>query len=286
MIKLTSVEAHFHLGGSSMPDPYSEITKADPSVLDVLIQAMELRAADPRQKGIRDAFLSWIDIPESAGVLEVGCGSGAVCRDLASRPMVGQVIGVDPSPAFVAKARELATGISNLRFDEGDARSLPYDDEAFDAVVFHTCLTHIPGPDKALTEAMRVRRPNGHLAVLDGDYATTTVALGDNDPVQACVNAAMAALVHDRWLARRLPSLVTAAGFQIERLDSHGYLQITAPDYMLTLVDRGADVLAKDKLIAPAIADALKREARRRVEDDQFFGFIAFTSLIARKPTI
>lgn len=269
-----------------MPDPYSQITKVDPDVLDILLQAMELRAADPRQKGIRDAFLSWIDIPESASVLEVGCGSGAVCRDLASRPMVGEVVGVDPSPAFVAKARELAPGISNLRFDEGDARSLPYDDEAFDAVVFHTCLTHVPGPDKALTEAMRVLRPNGHLAILDGDYATTTVAIGDNDPVQACVDAAMAALVHDRWLARRLPSLVTAAGFHIERLDSHGYLQITAPDYMLTLVDRGADVLARDKRIGPAIADALKREARRRVEDDQFFGFIAFTSLIARKPAI
>jgi ubiquinone/menaquinone biosynthesis C-methylase UbiE len=267
-----------------MPDLYSQITKVDPNVLDVLIKALEVRAADPRQKQIREAFLSGIDLPGSAHVLEVGCGTGAICRELAQLPKVGKVVGLDPSPVFLARARELSEGMANLRFDEGDARSLPYDDGTFDAVVFHTCLTHVPGPEKALTEAMRVLRPNGSLAVLDGDYATTSVAIGDDDPVQECVDAAMASLVHDRWLARRLPSLATSAGFHIERFDSHGYVQTSKPDYMLTLVDRGVDILSNSKRVRPALADALKKEARRRVEEDEFFGFIAFVSLIALKP--
>ena len=267
-----------------MPDPYSQITTVDPSILEVLIKAMELRAADPRARAMRESFLSGVDFPRAARVLEAGCGSGAICRDLAGWPRVGEVVGLDPSPVFLARARELAAGIANLRFEQGDARSLPQEDDAFDVVVLHTCLTHVPGPEKALAEAFRVLRPGGCLAILDGDYATTTVAIGDHDPLQECADAAIAGLVHDRWLMRRLPAMVIASGFRIERHDSHGYLQTTAPDYMLTLVDRGADLLANSQRIDAALADGLKQEARRRVDHGEFFGFIAFASLIARKP--
>ena len=264
-----------------MPDAYSQITTAEPGVLNVLIDAMELRAADPQQRVIRERFFSEVAFPEAARVLEAGCGSGAICRELASRPHVGEVVGLDPSPAFLTRARELATGIPNLRFEEGDARSLAYEDDEFDAVVFHTCLTHVPGPEKALAEAFRVLRPGGRLAILDGDYATTTVASGDHDPLQACADGAMAGLVHDRWLVRRLPAMVSSAGFRIERFDSHGYLQTSAPDYMLTLVDRGADLLVNSGRIDPELAEGLKQEARRRVDHGRFFGFIAFAGLVA-----
>lgn len=267
-----------------MPDPYSEIKTVDPSVLEVLIRAMELRAADTRSRAIRETFFSWVDFPQRARVLEIGCGSGAVCRELAQRPNVAEVVGLDPSPTFLARAAELANGIPSLRFDEGDARSLPYKEDEFDVVVFHTCLTHVPGPEKAIAEALRVLRPVGQVAILDGDYATTTIAIGEHDPLQACADAAMAGLVNDRWLSRRLPFLVSASGFRIERIDSHAYVQTTAPDYMLTLVDRGADLLVKWSRIGEALAEALKREARRRVEAGSFHGFIAFTTLVGRKP--
>lgn len=95
----------------------------------------------------------------------------------------------------------------------------------------------------------------------------------------------MAGHVNDRWLVRRLPPMVTAAGFRIERFDSHGYLQTSAPDYMLTLVDRGADLLAASERIDAQLADDLKKEARRRVDHGRFFGFIAFAGLIASKST-
>jgi ubiquinone/menaquinone biosynthesis C-methylase UbiE len=267
-----------------MPDLYANITAVDPSIQNVLINAMEVRAADPRARAMREAWLSGVEFSDAARVLEVGCGSGAVCRDLAQCPNVGTVQGLDPSPVFLAKARELATGLTNLSFDEGDARSMPYADNKFDVVVFHTCLTHVPTPEKALVEASRVLRSGGQLAILDGDYATTTVAIGDHDPLQACVDAAMAGLVNDRWLSRRLPMMVQSTGFQIKRLDSHGYLQTSDPIYMLTLVDRGADLLANSKRVDKALADSLKMEARRRAQAGEFFGFIAFTSLIAIKP--
>jgi ubiquinone/menaquinone biosynthesis C-methylase UbiE len=75
---------------------------------------------------------------------------------------------------------------------------------SFDAVVFDSTLSHIPDPEQALEEAFRVLRAGGCLAAFDGDYATTTVALGDHDPVQACVDAMMAHSVTDRRVMRPL----------------------------------------------------------------------------------
>jgi hypothetical protein len=53
---------------------------------------------------------------------------------------------------------------------------------------------------------------------------------------------------------------------------------------MLTVVDRGADILQTAGQISPEAAAALKAEARRRAKAGAFFGHIAYASLVARKP--
>lgn len=184
---------------------------------------------------------------------------------------------------FLATARKLAVGLDNLTFIEGDCRSLLCGDATFDVVIFHTTLSHVPGPEDALNEACRVLRPGGLLAVFDGNYTTTTLATGDFDPLQSCADAAMAALVHDRWLIPRLPGLVMTAGFRMLKQRSFGFVETTNPDYMLSIADRGADVLTEAGRIGEELAAALKNEARRRVAAGRFFGSIAYASLVARK---
>lgn len=267
-----------------MPDLYANIADVDPEIQETLAAALEVRAAEPRQQEMLRTYLAWVDFPDGARVIDVGCGTGAITRVLARWPGVASVVGIDPSPVFLDKARQLSAQAPHVSFQEGDARALAYDDDAFDVAVVHTCLTHVPEPERALAELKRVLRPNGWLAVFDGDYATTTAALGDFDPVQTCIDAVIAALVHDRWLARRLPGLAARAGFQIERFDGHAYVQTLEPQYLLTLVDRGADALVSWQRIGPGLADALKAEARRRIEAREFYGSITFASLIARKP--
>ena len=83
---------------------------------------------------------------------------------------------------------------------------------------------------------------------------------------------------------RRLPAVVTSIGFRVERFDSHGYIEAAEPGYTLTIVDRGADTLVAAGSIGEELAIAIKAEARRRVERGEFFGHIAYASLIARKP--
>jgi hypothetical protein len=53
---------------------------------------------------------------------------------------------------------------------------------------------------------------------------------------------------------------------------------------MLTLIDRGADVLSTAGSLAADAAEALRKEARRRAQAGEFFGHISFVSIIARKP--
>jgi ubiquinone/menaquinone biosynthesis C-methylase UbiE len=269
----------------AMSDVWASVSGLEAETQTRLAEVLEACGADAQQQAMRRAFLELIDFPADARVLEVGCGSGVLTRRLAEWPAVGAVTGVDGAESLLSTARELAAGLANVSFRAADARSLPLDDEAFDVVVFDSTLSHVPRPEGAIAEAFRVLRPCGWLAAFDGDYATATVALGDNDPVQACVDAMMASSVTDRWLVRRLPALGQECGFAVTSFRSHGYIETAGGQYMLSVIDRGADLLCSRGQIAEDAAAALKREARRRVQTDTFFGHIAYASLVARKPT-
>lgn len=265
-----------------MPDVWATVADLDAASQDRLADVLETRGADPQQQTMRRGFLADIAFPDRAHVLEVGCGTGVLTRMLARCPAVARVTAVDPAPSLLSRARVLARDLPTIDFLQADGRELPFADEAFDVVVFDSTLSHVPAPERALTEARRVLRPDGALAVFDGDYATTTVALGDHDPLQAAVDAMMASSVNDRWLVRRLPALVRGAGFDLVTFRNQGFVE-TAGGYMLTIVDRGADLLRAAGQIGDDAAESLKAEARRRVEAGSFFGHIAYGSLTARK---
>jgi ubiquinone/menaquinone biosynthesis C-methylase UbiE len=268
-----------------MPDPYASIAEADQALQMRLADVLELRAADPQQCEMLRAYLSEIQLPEGADVLEVGCGTGAVTRALAQMPGVKAAVGVDPSPVFVAKARDLATSQPQLSFQIGDGRALPFADASFDFVVFHTTLCHVPDPDAALREARRVLRGGGWLSVFDGDYTTATVAIDRFDPLQPAVEAMVANFLLDPFLVRRLRHMLESMGLVISSFRSFGYTQTAEPTYMLTIVDRGADLLAAAGTVSPEAAEALKIEARRRVIAGTFFGHVSYVSAIARANT-
>jgi ubiquinone/menaquinone biosynthesis C-methylase UbiE len=259
-------------------DPYARIADLDESVVAMLAERLETRARQDDQQRLWREVLSRATYADGSRVLEVGCGTGIVTEKIADRPGVTSVVGVDPSPYFIDRARRRAP---SLRFDVADGRALPYADGSFDGVVMATALCHIPGPEQALAEAHRVLKPDGSLLIYDGDYATTTVAISPRDPLQTCVDTSLAQLVHDPWLIRRLRPLVQAAEFQPGRLHSHGYVETVSPTYLFTIVDFGADALAAQGEISPATAEAFKDEARERARSGRFFGHIAYASLLA-----
>ena len=267
-----------------MPDVFANLTSVPDDMLEMIAKILETRAAIPSQQEMLHDYLSEILFPENAKVLEVGCGTGPVCPALAQWPKVAQVIGVDPSPALIAKARALSDEIHGIEFEEGDGKSLRFDDNAFDVVILHTILTHVPEPEAILAEAFRVLKPGGALGLCDGDFSTVTLQTGSRDPLEACAQTFVENFVTDKWMVRRMSALTQAAGFEVSPIRSYGLAETISPGLTMTWLDRGADALAAEGRIGPELAEALKADARRRAEAGSFFGYMAYAALTAPKP--
>jgi SAM-dependent methyltransferase len=101
-------------------------------------------------------------------VLDVGCGTGALSQTIAELAAPSSMVGVDQSEAFVEQAR--AAGIANSEFVVGDARSLPFGGDEFDAAVSGLVLNFVPEPERAAGEMRRVVRGDGVAAAYLWDY--------------------------------------------------------------------------------------------------------------------
>lgn len=267
-----------------MADPYASMNEQPREIQERVVEAMRLRAEEPEMQLMLDRYLGAIDVPEGARGLEIGCGAGAATRRFAGLPGITEVIALDPSEVFLEAARKSLSDLSNVTLRQGDARSLEFEDTTFDVVLAHTVLCHVPDAASAIEEAYRVLVPGGQLVVFDGDYATVNMGLGDSDPLQCCVDAAVNNYVHDAWFMRRLPALLKRAGFTIRSSDGHGYVKLTDAQYLETIVSRGADALAAGSTIGHDLAVALKAEVQRRIQEGRFYGVIVFGSVVAVKP--
>lgn len=267
-----------------MPDAFATIASLPPQTVELIARVLETRAAIPSQQAMLRDYLSEIAFPPGANVLEVGCGTGAVCRVLAGWPNVASVTGIDPSSPLIAKARELAREQRAIRFEEGDGRKLRFAGATFDVVILHTLLSHVPGPMDFISEAPRVLKPGGALGVCDGDFSTATLATGPYDPLESCARAFVENWVNDPWLVRRMSALVQQAGFAVRPIRCYGVMETQSPGLTMTWVDRGVDTLAAGGRIGTELAAALRAEARRRAADGSFFGYMSYAALTARKP--
>jgi ubiquinone/menaquinone biosynthesis C-methylase UbiE len=111
----------------------------------------------------------------------VGCGPGTITLDLARHASRGHVVGLDTGAGAISAARQAAAGAgtSNVRFECGDVRALPYENATFDVVHAHQVLQHLGDPVAALREMRRVCRPRGVVAARDADYAAMSWAPAD-----------------------------------------------------------------------------------------------------------
>jgi SAM-dependent methyltransferase len=115
-------------------------------------------------------FLGWLAVPAGRRWLDVGCGTGALAQTILALAAPGKVVGVDPSPAYVAFARERVND-PRAEFEVGDAQALQATSTTFDAVVSGLVLNFVPEPDRAVSEMVRVARPGGTVAAYVWDYA-------------------------------------------------------------------------------------------------------------------
>ena len=113
---------------------------------------------------IHERVVAALAIEPGTRVLDVACGTGGVA--LRAARAGADVAGIDISPDQLAKARGAAEaeGLA-IRFDEGDAEQLPYDDGRFDVVTSVFGAVFAPDHARVADELARVCRPGGRLAL-------------------------------------------------------------------------------------------------------------------------
>lgn len=100
-------------------------------------------------------------------IADVGAGEATLSLMMAKR--AEKVIAVDSAPRMVKYGADVAAerGVSNFEYRLGDLERLPLSDASVDLVTLTQSLHHAQHPAKAVSEAHRILRPGGRIAILD-----------------------------------------------------------------------------------------------------------------------
>ena len=126
---------------------------------------------------IIEGIADYVTIPDGGTGLDVGCGSGALAIACAKRNPNAEMVGCDiwdgaykGTFSQAGCERNAKTeGVSNVRFEHGDAMKLPFADESFDAVTSNYVYHNVMGHDRQelLLETLRVLKKGGTFALHD-----------------------------------------------------------------------------------------------------------------------
>jgi ubiquinone/menaquinone biosynthesis C-methylase UbiE len=122
----------------------------------------------PKGSDVWDFLWAHYDFSKTTELLEVGCGHGTFwVHESARTPIGANLTLTDFSPGMVEEARQKLTarGIQ-ASFLEADVENLPFEEDAFDAVLAQFMLYHASSKERAIAEICRVLRPTGWAGIV------------------------------------------------------------------------------------------------------------------------
>lgn len=116
---------------------------------------------DQAEKIALKKLLSQIPEQKRGKLIDIGAGFGRQTPVYA--PMFKECVLFDPSEKLLAEAKLRLASYNNLRYIQGRAENLPFKQAQFEAALIIRVIHHLPEPEKALLEALRVLKPRGYL---------------------------------------------------------------------------------------------------------------------------
>ena len=210
-------------------------------------------------------------------VLDVGCGTGAITRDIprALRSHVVRVVGVDVNAAFIEEARRQHAGAAGLTFEVADAYTLPFRDE-FDLVSAARLFQWLRRPADALRAMTAAIRTGGRVVVLDYNHHKLEWEPAPPASMQRFYAAFLAWRAEagmDNAIADRLHALLRAAGLaDVTVTAQHETVRRGDPDFAVR-AGIWADVAATRG--HQMVADGAIDEATRAAAEADYRAWVA-----------
>ncbi|MGZ9059200.1 MAG: class I SAM-dependent methyltransferase [Burkholderiaceae bacterium] len=118
---------------------------------------------------VAQEFLRWLALQPQLDWLDVGCGTGALTQTILQQMQPRSVTGIDASAGFIDYAKAHVSD-PRVRFEVGDAQSLPMEAGRFDVAVSGLVLNFVPKPSLGVQEMTRAVRSGGLVAAYVWDY--------------------------------------------------------------------------------------------------------------------
>ena len=178
------------------------------------LRKLELQAIETAEERI-PLYLR-VGIKEADLILDVGCGSGMVTRDIISLTK-GQVVGIDGSREMIKVARIVLEEYSNIDLIVGDAHAIPFCDNTFDVTTCNLLLMWSRDPQRVVNEMARVTKKGGVvLASLEPDYGGK-LHWPENPKVEPVfAGEAIKRRGGDPYIGRKLRMFFVRAGLETE----------------------------------------------------------------------
>jgi SAM-dependent methyltransferase len=212
-------------------------------------------------------------------VLDLGCGTGVVAREAASRLGAGgRVVGLDLNEGMLAVARQASSAIRlPIEWRQGDATTLPFADGEFDLVLCHQVLQFVSDGNAAALEMRRVLTPRGRAAIgvcrpieYCPAYVTLAAALRRHVGAEA---EAMMRSPFPPWTIDEVRGLFTGAGFRDVRVEIEvTELRYPSPEEFLrreaACSPLAEAIAALAEPARAALVDEITTALRSRCDDD------------------
>ena len=204
---LTSPAADTHALGYRRVD--------DDRNVGVLVTTMEATSRWDAIRRLREWERTNLELAAGERLIDVGCGLGeaalALTIDLGAD---GEVVGIDASTAMLEVARDRATAAPcPMRFTVGDTLALDETSLSFDVARCERTLQWLTDPRAAVDELARVLRPGGRMSLIDTDWSTLRLDVGDDTIAAMVCDAMQTERRRASNIGSRLGELVLAAGF-------------------------------------------------------------------------
>lgn len=268
-------------------DPHRVSHELDEAVTQRIIDRLESRAKDEVFTRLFHEYAEKLRFGESCSTLEVGCGTGAVARALAKKQnFSGTIVGVDQSPAFVEAARKFAEQEQvdeYIEFQVCDGHRLDHDDESFDIAIAHTLISHVTDPVSIIKELSRVLRKNGTLVIFDGDYASLTYSVPDQEFGRKMDHALATASFHNPLIMRELIRILPELGFEVIETMANVVSEIGKASYFKSFAETYASFVPGGGLMTQEDVDNWFMMLNHAMDEKTFFASCNYYTYIAKR---